>query len=107
MKITIDKIVVKGPIDSNEILRYVSGLNNTGILSLSNMIPATKAPPRNMKGICVPGLNSNIMVERTNAKRNIKIPKNEDTTPSKMLDFPLRISDGRLIKFENSFWTRR
>ena len=103
MKITIDRIVVNGPIESDENLRYVSILKKRGRLSLSNMIPATRAPPRNKNGIWVPGLNSNTMVESRNTKRNMKIPKIEAITPSKILSFPLIMSDGKFIRFENSF----
>ena len=103
MKITIDIMVVKGPNESIEKLRYVSALNKRGMLSLSNMIPATRAPPRNMNGICVPGLNSNTIVESAYTKRNITMPKNEPMTPSKMLSFPFTMSDGKFTTLENSF----
>ena len=78
-------------------------MNKSGTLSLSNTTPATKAPPRNMNGICVPGLKSKTMVESTYTKRNIAMPKNEAITPWNMLLFPALMSDGRLIMFENSF----
>ena len=73
------------------------------MLSFSNMIPATRAPPRNMNGICVPGLNSNTIVERTNTKTNMKIPKIEAMMPSKMLFLPFTMSDRKFTRFENSF----
>ena len=56
-----------------------------------------------MNGICVPGLNSNTIVERTYTKTNMKIPKIEAMTPSKMLFLPFTMSDRKFTRFENSF----